>query len=153
MAREKTMCLEGMFEPQKRNEAFTAGREVEPRDEGAVAVEPEPDAVADVEVAEVEIFPIVRHLPGVDEDRAVERPPRFPPVLGRHQQAVGILEAELAEAAKRLRAAQRRLEIERNLLARARIGENRGGVERDGPIAIGNRHVLLKVDGEAVEVE
>src|SRR5262245_61352434 len=95
---ERTMCLEGMFEPQERDEALAGEREVQARDEGAVAVEAEADAVGDVEVAEIQILPLGGHLAGVDEERAVERPPRLPAVLGGQQQAVGVLEAELAEA-------------------------------------------------------
>src|SRR5262245_63782188 len=98
-------------------------------------------------------MPVGGYLAGVDEERAVERPPRFPSVLGGEEEAVGILEAELAEAAQRLCAAERRLKVERHLLPRARVGENGGGVQRNRSIAIRNRHVLLQVDGEAAEVE
>src|SRR5262245_17070021 len=93
IATKETMCLERMFEPQERNEAFAAERQVEAGDEGAVAVEPEADAVRDVEVAEVQVFAFSGHLAGIDEERAVQRPPCFPAVLGGQQQAVGVLEA------------------------------------------------------------
>src|SRR5262245_59934888 len=114
-----------MFEPQERNEALTAEREVQARDEGAVAVDSEPEAIRDVEIAKREVFPLGGDFAGIDEQRTVERPPRFPPVLGAQQQAVAILEAELAEATQRLRAAQPRLKVERHILARAGIREHR----------------------------
>ena len=72
-----------MFEPQERNEPFAAEREIQARDEGAVAVDPEPEAVRDVEIAELEVSAApVATCAGIDEQGAVERPPRFPAVLG-----------------------------------------------------------------------
>src|SRR5262245_48781710 len=120
-----------MFEPQERNEPFAAERKIEARDEGAVTVNAEPDAIRHVEVTQREIAAAGGYLAGIDEDGAVERPPRLPPVLGGQQDAVSILKPELSEPAKRLGASERRLEIERHLLAGAGIGEVRRGVKGD----------------------
>src|SRR5262245_25276210 len=78
----KRRCSECMFEPQERNEAFAAERQIEAADERAVAVEAEPDAVRDFHVIEGEAAAVRRHLARVDEERAVQRPPRFPAVFG-----------------------------------------------------------------------
>src|SRR4029453_10826352 len=79
---ERAMRLEGMFEPQERNEAFAAERQIQARDEGLVAVDPESDSVRHVHIAKRQIAPIEGHRAGVDEQRAIERPPRLPSVLG-----------------------------------------------------------------------
>src|SRR5262245_16556287 len=139
-------CLERMFEPQKGNKTFAAERQIEAGDEGAVAMEAEADAVRRIEVAERDPAPLVGDCAGIDEQRAVERPPGFPAVLGADEHRVLVAEAELAEAAKRPRPAERRLEVERNLLPVLRIREDARSTERDRPIAVGNRNVLLKLD-------
>ena len=69
-------------------------------------------------------------LAGVDEQGAVERPPRLPSVLRADEDGVAILEAELPEAAKGLCPAERGFEVERDLLPSARIREDRRRVER-----------------------
>src|SRR5262245_35454586 len=109
IAWSRTNRLEDMVEPQEWNEAFAAERQVEAGHERLVAVDAEADAVGDVEVAQGEIVSIGRDHAGVHEQGGVERPPGFPPVLGGHRQAVLVAEAEFAEAAQRLAAAERRL--------------------------------------------
>src|SRR4029450_2077408 len=142
----RAMCLEGMFEPQERNEAFAAERKIQARDEGPVAVESEPDAIRDVHIPKLEVIAFGGHCAGVDEQGAVERPPRFPSVLGREEQAVAIPETELPEAAKRPGTAQRRLEVEWHLRPGICIGKDRSRMECNGPIGGGDGHVLLEVD-------
>src|SRR4029453_2708732 len=152
-ARERLILLKDMLEPQKWDEALAAERQVQPRDEGTVAVNPEPDAIRDVEVAEREVSPLCGHRAGVNKQRAIECPPRLPSVLAGEEQAVAILEAELAKTTKRLSAAKRGLKIKWHLLPRARVREVGAGMKRDRAIAIRDRHVLLKVDGDAMEAE
>src|SRR5262245_16008022 len=142
-----------MFEPQEWDEAFTAEREVQPRNEGAIAVNPEPDAVRDIEIAEREILSPRGDRAGIDEQRAIKRPPRLPSVLGGEEEAVAILETKLAETAKRLSAAKRGLKIERHVLSLARVGEDGPPMKRDGSIAIRNGNVLLELNPDATEAE
>src|SRR4029453_12536830 len=134
-----------MFEPQKRNETLAAEGQIETRPEGAVAVNAEAEAVGDIELTEPEILPVRGDLAGVDEHGAVERPPRLPPVFGREQDAVAIPEAELAKAPQHLRATQCGFEVERDVLASTRIGQGRCGMERNRPILVRNRHVVLQI--------
>src|SRR5262249_12045922 len=142
-----------MFEPQERNEAFAAERQIEPPDKGGVAVKPEPEAVRHVEIAQFEILPMKGHLAGVHEYSTVERPPCFPAVLGAQGHTVAILETELAESAERPRAAERRLKVERHFLSRVRIGKDRRRMERNRPIAVWNWHVLLQIDRDFAKAE
>ena len=92
--------------------------------ERAVAVDAEADAVGDLDYHERQAAPVGGDLAGVDEQCAVERPPRLPSVLGGQCTAVAILEAELAEAAQLTGASESRLEIERHVAARSPASVN-----------------------------
>src|SRR6185503_12000096 len=125
------ICLEDMLKPHERNETLAAERQIEARDERAVAVDPESDAIGDVEVAEVEIATIGGNLAGIDEQCPVEQPRRFPAVLRGQRQAVVVPEAELTEPAQRLAATERRLVVEGHLLPAVRVGEHRHSPQRE----------------------
>src|SRR5689334_16490392 len=87
-AERNARVSERMFEPQKWNEAFAAECQIEPADECPVAVQAETDPIGGLDVGERERATARRHFAHVDEERAVEHPPRFPAVFRRDEHAV-----------------------------------------------------------------
>src|SRR5262245_14391827 len=100
-----------MFEPQKRDKALAAERQVEAPGERFVAVKSEAHAVARFHVTKREIAARSRYRSRIDEHCTVERPPRLPAVLGPRDHAVLVAESELPETAQCLRASERREEV------------------------------------------
>src|SRR5829696_541496 len=126
-----------MLEPQERYESFTAEREVEARDERGVAVYPEAEAIRHVHVADPQIARRRGDSSRVDEQRTVERPPRFPPVLRGERQAVALAKPELAEPAQHAAAAERGLVVEGDVASGFGIRQHGRRTQRQGPEPVG----------------
>ena len=67
--------------------------------------DPHADPVRLLQIAEIEVAFPRRHLPGVVENRHVEKARGGPPQLGVHDQALAIAEAEVRKSPKGLAAA------------------------------------------------
>ena len=118
-----------MFEPQERDKAFFAERQIEASDQGAVTVEAKADAVGHLHVAERQVLSRRCYRPGIHEKRPVKRPPCFPPVLGAQKQSVLVSKSGLAEPAQVSVTAERGLKVERHGLAAVRVREHVEEVE------------------------
>jgi hypothetical protein len=63
-----------MFKPQQWDEALAAEREIQARDERAVAVHPKPETVRHLEISKGEISSIRGDLAGIHEECPVKQP-------------------------------------------------------------------------------
>src|SRR6185503_5620936 len=145
--------LEDMAKPEDEVLAATAAERAFDAEEHAVPrAEPEAYAVVGFEIGEAKILESRRDAAGVIKDRAVNRREDLPAVLRLQEQDVLVAEAELAEPAQIVRAPEGPLVVERDVLSGVGIG---GGHERpqgDHAAVAHERHVLLQVDVDAVEV-
>ena len=102
---------------------------------------------------QVEILATRGDLAGVVEDRAVHGREDLPPVLRLQQEQVAIAEPEILETAQIVGAAERALEIERDLGPGVGLRRRDERMQRQNPPVAQQRDVLLQVHLDAVERE
>ena len=92
----------------KREAAFIAPREIDPKRRREWPVESQPEAVVALHAMQVEVGRAAGHLAGVIEHRGIEVTTRHDPPLRLQQQAVAIAETRRIEAPQVGAAAERR---------------------------------------------
>src|SRR3989441_1026189 len=147
-------CSKGRTELRELPHPLMAAHcHVESEEDVLVGVESESNAVRRLEIAETDILPVPTHLARVEKQRHVEARERFPSVLGVHEQGILVAEAELAEAAQRVGAADGWHDVERHAVALLVVHVADAGAHGEHTPLVEDGEVVGRLGIEPVEIE
>ena len=117
----------------------------------SLIVKAEPETNIAFNVARAELCRAVEHLTCVAKDCHIESGAYLPSIFGIGYNGILIVEPESTEASEVSETPERRLQVKRNDLVPVVKRHVGGGVERNDPRLIEERHVFLNAGGRAAE--